>query len=51
MQFAERNVSSFVKQRMARGEQSETLQKAILIERNKLLEKLFPFRYHETVTE
>ncbi len=45
LDFAGRNLSSFAKARIAKGEKSDTLDRALLIERNKLLEKLFPYRY------
>lgn len=46
LEFAQKNVNSLVKQRMDENDNSEVVQNALLIERNKILEKLFPYKYY-----
>lgn len=44
MEFARRNLNYFARNRLESGDGSTVVEKALLIERNKLLEKMFPFR-------
>ncbi|GAB4172556.1 MAG: hypothetical protein Kow00108_07220 [Calditrichia bacterium] len=44
--FAQKNVHPFIQSRLDSGEDSSALSNAILIERNKILDKLFPYRLH-----
>ncbi len=47
--FARKNLSSYVGQRLQDGEDDAILREALIVERNKILEKLFPYRHHQTV--
>ncbi len=47
MQLAKKNLSSFSQTLIERIDVSSVLQEALIIERNKILEKLFPYRQHQ----
>ncbi len=46
IQFARRNLSNYNRTRLEISENDPVLQEALTIERNKILERLFPYRHH-----
>jgi len=43
--FAEQNLRSSIRERLKKGEASEVLDRTLMIARNSLLEKMYPYRY------
>ena len=48
LEFARKNLTQYTSQRLQDGADDAILQQALIIERNKILEKLFPYRHHQT---
>ncbi len=46
MQFARRNLSNYNRSRLESAAEKPVLQQALVLERNRILEKLFPYRQH-----
>ena len=51
IQFAMQNLSNYNRSRLDYLEEEPILREALLIERNKILEKLFPYREHSTANQ
>lgn len=49
MQFARRNLSNYNRSRLESAAEKPVLQQALIIERNRILEKLFPYRQYATL--
>jgi hypothetical protein len=47
--FVQKNLSPFIKNSLERLPESMALQEAILVERNRVMEKLFPYRSNQMI--
>jgi chromosome partitioning protein len=46
LMFAKENVSNYIKSRLDKFDENEVIEKALIIERNKIIEKFFPYRWN-----
>ena len=51
MSFAKENLTSYVKSRLDSSYENKVIEKALIIERNKIIEKFFPYRQNPSLKE